>query len=353
MHKWRQIVINENASLYEALEVLDREALRIVLILDNNNRLIGTLTDGDIRRSILKNGDLNVLVKTEMNKEPITALNTISSIEIDALLRDNNILAIPVIDKNNTLTGLHTLQDHYQVNIKENPVFIMAGGFGTRLKPLTDTCPKPMLRVGGKPILETILKTFLDEGFRNFYFSTHYLPEVIQAHFGNGEKFGCSITYIYEKTPLGTGGALGLLPNDLPDLPIVMMNGDILTKVNIAHLLEDHERKGSIATMCVKQHQYQIPYGVIMEENGFIIGVDEKPVETYFINAGIYILEPELLKSVQKNEVINLPPLLMKKVEEGKKVNLFPIHEYWLDIGQHSEFEKAQSDVVGLRQKDV
>jgi UDP-2,4-diacetamido-2,4,6-trideoxy-beta-L-gulopyranose hydrolase len=353
MYNWKNTIVSKTAPLIEVLAILDREALRIALVIDDDGKLIGSLTDGDVRRAILEHGSLQVSAESVMNKHPITALNAMSTIMVDALLREKNMLAIPIVNENNVLVGLHTVQDHYQSKTKNNPIFIMAGGFGTRLKPLTDTCPKPMLQVGGKPILEIILETFIEAGFWNFYLSTHYLPEVIEAHFGNGKKFGCSITYVHEETPLGTGGALGLLPNDLPDLPIIMMNGDILTKVNLDHLLKDHEHKGSVATMCVKQHQYQIPYGVINEDNGNVISVDEKPTKTYFINAGIYVLEPEILRSVQKNEIINMPPLLMKRVEEGKKVNLFPIHEYWLDIGQHSEFEKAQVDVVGLREQDV
>jgi len=229
----------------------------------------------------------------------------------------------------------------------------MAGGFGKRLKPLTEDCPKPMLKVGGRPILETILENFLEAGFRNFYFSTHYLPEVIRDYFGDGSKYGCSITYIHEDTPLGTAGALGLLPEeDVSDQPIIMINGDILTKVNLNQLLEDHNNKGGIATMCVRQHKHQIPYGVIKELDGAAIGVDEKPVETYFVNAGIYVLEPRLLKQVNKNVKIDMPPLLMEQVEKGDTVNLFPIHEYWLDIGQPEELQKAHKDILILSDSD-
>lgn len=347
MYNWEKVTVSQDAKLLEVLAIIDKEALRIAIVIDGKGRLIGTLTDGDIRRTLLEQGNLNVPAKDIMNRAPIKALNTMSPVEFDALLRVNNILAIPIVDENNILVGLHTVQDHYQSKIKDNPVFIMAGGFGTRLRPLTDTCPKPMLNVGGKPILETILETFIEAGFRNFYFSTHYLPDVIEEHFGDGENYGCSIKYIHEEKPLGTGGALGLLPDDLPNSPIIMINGDVLTKLNLNHLLEDHRSKGGIATMCVKQHQYQIPYGVIKEQGGNVVGVDEKPIQNYFVNAGIYVFEPRLLKSVKKNEKINMPPLLMKKVEEGEKVNLFPIHEYWLDIGQHSEFEKAQIDIKG------
>ncbi|MEZ5757446.1 MAG: nucleotidyltransferase family protein [Emcibacteraceae bacterium] len=345
MYDWKKTIVKPSNTLLEILSVLDNEALRIALVVDEENKLIGALTDGDVRRALLKYGNLLMAAETVMNKKPILAHSSMPPSEIDALLRNNNILAVPVVDNDNFLVGLHSLRDHYKSTIKENPIFIMAGGFGTRLKPLTDNCPKPMLKVGGKPILETILETFIEAGFRNFYFSTHYLPEVIQNYFGDGSEFGCSITYVHEAKPLGTGGALGLLPNDLPNLPIIMINGDILTKVNIDHLLEDHKEKGGIATMCVRQHQYQVPYGVIQESDGNVIGVDEKPVQTYFINAGIYVLEPELLKDIEQNVKIDMPPFLMKKVEEGKKVNLFPIHEYWLDIGQPNEFEKAQCDV--------
>lgn len=349
MYDWKKVTVSPEAHLIEVLRIIDAQALRIALVTNESGRLLGTLTDGDIRRALLEHGNLQIPAKSIMNTSPIKALKTMSPIEFDALLRVNNILAVPIVSSDGKLVGLHSVQNLYENKIKKNPVFIMAGGFGTRLRPLTDKCPKPMLKVSGKPILETILENFLSAGFRNFYFSTHYLPEVIHDYFGDGSKFGCSITYIHEETPLGTGGALGLLPDDLPDLPIIMMNGDVLTKINLDHLLEDHQHKDGIATMCVKQHQYQIPYGVIKEQNGNVIGVDEKPTQTYFINAGIYVLEPELIKTVKKNEVIDMPPLLMKRVEQGEKVNLFPVHEYWLDIGQRGELERAQVDIAAMR----
>lgn len=349
VHNWKKTTIKPDASLIEALSILDKEALRIALVVDNEGFLLGTVTDGDIRRVLLEHGNIDVSVNVAMNSKPITALSSMSAVEMDAILQDRNILAVPIVESDGKLVGLHSLQNLYQNKIKENPVFIMAGGFGTRLRPLTDKCPKPMLKVRGKPILETILENFLEAGFRDFYFSTHYLPEVIHDHFGDGSRFGCSITYIHEEEPLGTGGALGLLPENLSELPIIMMNGDVLTKVNLEHLLEDHQNKNGIATMCVKQHQYQIPYGVIKEHNGNVIGVDEKPTQTYFINAGIYVLEQELIKTVKENEVIDMPPLLMKHVEQGQKVNLFPVHEYWLDVGQRGELEKAQTDIAAMR----
>lgn len=345
MHNWKNIVIQGELTLLEVLSIIDEEALRIALVVDEKGQLLGTLTDGDIRRALVEHGNLQISANSVMNRSPIVAINTMSAIEMNALMQERSILAVPIVDNDSRLVGLHTINDLTKGRIKENAVFIMAGGFGTRLKPLTNDCPKPMLEVGGKPILETILENFLEVGFRNFYFSTHYLPEVIEKYFGDGSKFGCSITYIHEEMPLGTGGALGLLPKDLPKGPVIMSNGDILTKVNLEYLLEDHEKKKGIATMCVRQHQYQVPYGVISEEDGKITGVEEKPVQTFFVNAGIYVFEQELLSNVQENTKIDMPPLLMKMVEQGNKVNLFPIHEYWLDIGQPSEFEKAQTDI--------
>jgi len=348
LNNWKKTIISPDTLLFDALKVIDKEALRIALVVDEGNNLLGTLTDGDVRRALLKHNSLKIKSSLAMNKKPTTAPDTLSSIELDAIIQAQNLLAIPVVDCDGHLVDMHTLQVLTERRLKDNPVFIMAGGFGTRLKPLTDTCPKPMLNVGGKPILETILENFLEVGFRNFYFSTHYLPEVIEEYFGDGKKFGCSIKYIHEKKPLGTGGAIGLLPKTLPNLPIIMINGDILSKIDFLHLLEDHENKGAIATMCVKQYQYQIPYGVIKDQDGYLMGVDEKPVQSFFVNAGIYVFNPELLKYISVNEKINMPSLLMQRVKENEKVNIFPVHEYWLDIGIHSEFEKAKKDIINL-----
>lgn len=347
-YNWKNTTVTPNTPLMKVLEIIDKEALRIALVVDDGGKLIGTLTDGDVRRALIKHGNLEIHAQSVMNINPTIASEQMSTPEIDALMQKLNILAIPIVNDSNLLIGLHTLGDLNKGKIRENPVFIMAGGFGTRLKPLTDNCPKPMLKVNGKPILETILDSFLEVGFRNFFFSTHYLPEVIQNHFGDGTQFGCNITYIHEETPLGTGGALGLLPSNIGDLPIIMINGDILTKVDIIQLLEDHENKSALATMGVTHHQYQVPYGVIKENDGNLVNVDEKPIHSFFVNAGIYVIGRELLNYVPKNMKIDLPPLLLEQVNKGKKVNLFPIHEYWLDIGQHNEFKKAQEDLKGF-----
>ena len=222
----------------------------------------------------------------------------------------------------------------------------MAGGFGKRLRPLTNTCPKPMLRVGDKPILELILEGFVNAGFHRFYISTHYMPEQIRDHFGDGSQWNVSIKYIHEETPLGTGGALGLLPHEEIDLPLFMMNGDILTNLNYLSLLAFHEEHGGKATMCVREFDYQVPYGVIEADGHRAKAMVEKPVYTFNVNAGIYLLSPELVKRVTPGTQVDMPTLLEQEMADGHAVNLYPLKEYWLDIGQVDDFQRAQQDVI-------
>lgn len=224
----------------------------------------------------------------------------------------------------------------------------MAGGFGTRLRPLTDNCPKPMLKVGGRPMLETLLLRFIDSGFHNFYISTHYMPEQIKSHFGDGSKWGVKISYVHEENPLGTGGALGLLPDTVSEVPLIMINGDVLTMVNFERLLAYHVQHQAMATMCVREYEYQIPYGVINGEGHKIINMIEKPTQRYFINAGIYVVSEKLRKSILKQTRIDMPVLLENEIAKGHDILMFPIHEYWLDIGRIDDFYKAQSDIQEL-----
>ncbi|MBT8435823.1 MAG: NTP transferase domain-containing protein, partial [Gammaproteobacteria bacterium] len=230
----------------------------------------------------------------------------------------------------------------------ENPVFIMAGGLGTRLLPLTETCPKPMLYVGDMPILEIVLRSFIKAGFYNFYIATHYMEAKIREHFGDGNQWNANIRYIHEEEPLGTGGALGLLPDDMPDLPIILMNGDILTKVDFERMLAFHGENDADATMCVREYDYQIPYGVISGEDGAIVTMVEKPTYQYFVNAGIYVVSPGIFRNVPKHCKIDMPELLEQEITNKKRILMFPIHEYWLDIGRMDDFERAQAEFHAL-----
>ena len=347
MKSWRNALVKSDASLEQAIEVLDKAALRIALVVDNEERLLGTLTDGDVRRALLKHLPLDTPVNRVMNATPKTAGQEWTSSRILALMDDQELLQLPVLDTEGKLVGLANLHELLNKHRYDNPVFLMAGGFGTRLRPLTNNCPKPMLKVGDKPILEQILLGFVNAGFHRFYISTHYMPEVIRDYFGSGEKWGVSIEYIHEKEPLGTGGALGLLPHDDINLPLFVMNGDLLTSLNIRSFLEFHESHGSLATMCVRKYEHQVPYGVITSEGTQIKSMIEKPVHKFFVNAGIYLLNPELVKSVGRGVRVDMPTLLEKQIEEGRPVNMFPVHEYWLDIGQMGDFQRAQDEVGG------
>jgi len=251
---------------------------------------------------------------------------------------------LPVVDDKNILVGLETLRHLTTTHRIDNPVFLMAGGFGTRLRPLTETCPKPMLRIDEKPILETILERFKKNGFWKFYISLHYMPEVLKDYFGDGSQWDVEIEYVVEKEPLGTGGALGLLPDDLSDLPLIVMNGDILTHVNFEKLLTYHEENEADISVCVRKYDYQVPFGVVDSNNSIVTRIVEKPKHEFFVNAGIYVLNRQIVEIVSSNVPIDMPLLISNSLEDGAKVVSYPIYEYWLDVGRMPDFEQAQMD---------
>lgn len=347
-NNWKNVLLKPTDSIRSALDVINKEALRVALIVDKEERLVGVVTDGDIRRAILAQMDLNSPISQVMNRTPVTANQMQSRSDILVLMKQRSVLSVPIVDAQNRLLGLETWEKTSAHRRYDNPVFIMAGGFGTRLKPLTDTCPKPMLKIGYKPMLEILIERFAKAGFHNIYISTHYLPEMITEYFGNGERWGVNIQYVYEVSPLGTGGALGLLPEDVADLPLIMINGDVLTTLDFERLLQYHTTSDAVATMCVRQYEYQIPYGVITGDGEVITEMVEKPIQSYFVNAGIYMLQPHLFKSVTKGQIIDMPTLLEQHIEQGETVRMLPIHEYWLDIGRIDDFQRAQSDIRQL-----
>ncbi len=347
-HDWEKVLISPLKSIEDALKVIDKEAMKLALVVDESKRLLGTITDGDIRRALIQKKSLNLPVSEIMYTSPTTATLGTSRDSVLKMMEEKGLFFIPILEKG-ILVGLETLHNIvHQPLINENPVFIMAGGFGTRLRPLTDNCPKPMLKIGGVPILETLITSFAKAGFVNFYISTHYMPEQIHEHFLDGSEFGVKINYVHEDIPLGTGGALGLLPEDLPDLPLIMINGDVLTKVNFQKLIDFHIENEADATMCVREYEYQIPYGVIEGEGKKVVSMVEKPTHRFFVNAGIYVISPKVIKSVAKNQRIDMPTLLEERMSDDEEVLMFPIHEYWLDIGRMSDFKKAQHDIQSL-----
>jgi len=338
---WSEILLKTSDSLETVIKVLHAGGLQIALVVDKNGGLLGTVTDSDIRRALLKHLGMDCLVEEVMNKSPTTALSSDSSDSIMSKMKSRNLLHMPIIDENGILVGLETFIHLTYDNKYDNPVFLMAGGFGTRLHPLTENIPKPLLNVGNRPILETILVRFIKAGFHNFFISTHYKAEKIKEHFEDGSAWGVKIEYVNEEKPLGTAGSIGLLPKNLPKLPILMMNGDVLTKVNFRHLMSFHAEHKGIATMCIREYDVQIPFGVVNIQKQLATSIVEKPMKKFFVNAGIYVLEPELVNKVNPNTPIDMPNLLEKQIKEGESVSTFPIHEYWLDIGHMEEYEIA------------
>ncbi|MBJ9329383.1 nucleotidyltransferase family protein [Citrobacter amalonaticus] len=346
--KWENIILSPERTMLEAIQVINDGGLRMCLITSAENTLLGVITDGDIRRAILKNIPLHERVSMIMNRQPVTLSGYVSPEKTREIMQAKSILALPIVDSEHHLCGLETWEHSFQQPVYENPVFIMAGGLGTRLRPLTNDCPKPMLKVGDKPLLEILLTQFIQAGFKNIYISTCYMPEKIMGYFGDGSAWGATIHYVHEETPLGTGGALGLLPDTVPQLPLIMVNGDVLTDTDFARLLEFHLEHKPVATMCVRQYEYQIPYGVINSEGNRIVDIKEKPVQHYFVNAGIYVISPELYMNVPRQERIDMPSLLDQQIAQAQDVLMFPLQEYWLDIGRIDDFNQAQRDIKEL-----
>ena len=343
------MAVSPKSTIREVLMVIDRHALRIALIIDEDDLLLGVVTDGDVRRGFLNGMGLDHCASDVMTSSPYTVGKEMDAEALVSFMTEKNILAVPVVEQN-VVVGLATLHQESSRKIEHsNPVFILAGGFGTRLRLLTDTCPKPMLNVGGKPMLEIILLQFKKAGFSNFYISLHYLSKMIVDHFGDGSRFGVNITYLNEDSPLGTGGSLGLLPRDLDkNLPIIVCNGDVLTTLDFGKLLEFHDEKSGASTVCVREYQYQVPYGVINGKGGEVTSIIEKPTHTYFVNAGIYCISPEIVYSVLANQKVDMPTLLEKSLANEGKVMMFPMHEYWLDIGHMDDYNRAQVEINSL-----
>jgi dTDP-glucose pyrophosphorylase len=341
MKDWSQVTLKLSDSLEKSIKVLNEGGLRFAMVVSTDGKLLGTVSDGDIRRALLKNLNMKSLVKKVMNSNPITVLNSDSSDLIMSKMKSKDLLHMPIVDENGILVGLKTIQSLIYNKKYENPVFLMAGGYGTRLHPLTKDTPKPLLEVGGKPILETILMRFIKSGFHNFYISTFYKADKVQEFFGDGSAWGVNINYVNEDKPLGTAGSIGLLPSDLPDLPVLMMNGDVLTKVNLEHLLDFHKEQSGIATMCIREYDVQIPFGVVSIQKNKVKSFLEKPIKKFFVNAGIYVFEKQMIRSVMADQYIDMPDLLEMQIKKGKTVSVFPIHEYWKDVGQIEDYESA------------
>ena len=337
------IKLNINSTIKEALKIIDSGAMRIALVVDSNNKLLGTLSDGDIRRGLLKNLSLDDTIEDLYFKNPTIASINDSNERIIQKAISKQVYQIPVVDDEGIVVDIVNLATLLKTTNKRNRVILMAGGLGTRLRPLTEDTPKPMLKVGNKPILETIIKNFASHGFVNITISLNYKGDIIKDYFKDGSDFGVNIDYIEENSRLGTAGALSLL-KDKPNEPFFVMNGDLLTDVNFSNLLDFHSFANANATMCVREYEYQIPYGVVETVDDKITSIIEKPVKKFFVNAGIYVLSPNIFEFIPSNEFFDMPTLFNILIEKERKILSFPIHEYWLDIGRIGDFEQAQSE---------
>ncbi|MGD0960860.1 MAG: nucleotidyltransferase family protein [Methylomonas sp.] len=341
---WRQVLIPAQTTLRTTIEVIDHAALQIALVVDDEEKLIGVVTDGDIRRALIRGLSLDHPVGEVMNKRPKLASLQDSKTQLIAMMEGHHLFQLPVVDADGRVARLESLQALYKQPAFPNPVILLAGGFGVRLRPFTNDCPKPLLEIGGKPILETIIENFLKSGFKQFYIAVHYRAQQIKEYFGNGGRWGVSIEYIDEIEPMGTAGAIGLLPAGLPDVPLIVMNGDILTQIDFSRLLAYHNEQQAIATLCVRQYEYQIPYGVVTQEQQRVVEIEEKPLQNCLANAGIYVLDHSLIKIISGQKRLDMPALLNQQLAQGELVSMFPINDYWLDIGREADFLKAQGE---------
>jgi len=332
-------------TLMEVINNINESEFQICFIVDEKNILLGSITDGDIRRGLLDGHTTSSLAGDIMRKDPISIQFGASNEDARLIMKKYQIKQLPVLSESRQLLGLHLWDSIFKLKKKENSILIMAGGFGKRMMPLTENVPKPMLKVGGKPVLEHIILKAKEQGFVNFIISLHYLGDVIKDYFAEGGEFGVSIKYIHEKQPLGTAGALSLL-SDIPSKPFIVINGDILTDINYSNLLEFHEANRSDATMAIKQYELQNPYGVVNTNGLEISSFEEKPIQISYVNGGIYALNPDTLSNLVANDVCDMPDFFMKLKSLNYHITAYPMHETWSEIGQPNDLSKANKDAA-------
>lgn len=347
MKDLKKILVRSDTPVIEAMQQLDKGAAQIVLVTDECGKLLGTVTDGDTRRALLRGVTLDVPISIVMNKTPLTIGAEASREEAIALMRKHTIHQLPVVDGFGHVIELITLDEALRGAQQETLVVLMAGGLGSRLRPLTETTPKPLLPIGGRPLLEITITNLARQGFGRFLISVNYKADMFREFLTDGKRLGVEIDYIEENERLGTAGALRLLPAR-PSAPILVMNGDILTNFDGQQLLSFHRTHGAVATLCVREYQWQIPYGVVQIENGRLASIHEKPTRREFVSAGINMLSPEALDLIPPCGSFDMPALMEAVSAAGSPPAIYPLREYWLDIGHLEDLQRAQNDIVTL-----
>lgn len=344
MPDWRDCRVSPGATIRAAMQQIEDSELRIAVVTAADDKLRGVVTDGDIRRGILDGLSLEQPVADVMNEDPVVVRRGSGQDRITRVMVENRVHQVPVVDTEGKVVRLETIGDRVEQDRRTTPVVIMAGGLGTRLRPITNDRPKPLVEVEGVPILETLLERLAAQGFRRVYLSVNYEAEMIQEHFEDGSSWGLQIEYLREEKRLGTAGPLSLLPKR-PTEPVLVLNGDLLTTLDFGRLMDFHGEQGAVATMGVRRHQTEIPYGVVEIENRRIKGLEEKPSEEYFVNAGIYVLEPEALGKIPGDTFFEMPELFQLLVEEeGQDVAAYPIQKYWRDIAHQEDLQRAEAE---------
>ncbi|MES2770823.1 MAG: nucleotidyltransferase family protein [Pseudomonadota bacterium] len=339
---WRRAILPLQATLQDAIRNLTEVAIKIVLITDTAERFIGTISDGDIRRGLLRGLTLSSPISEVIHRNALVLPPAVAHDLVMRLMAVNKIQQIPIVDETNRLVGLHLWDQMAAPQGRANLMVIMAGGKGTRLHPHTEACPKPMLQVSGKPMLEHIIQRAKLEGFSNFVLAIHYLGHMVEAHFGDGSNWGVRIDYLREQSPLGTAGALSLL-DPVPELPFVVTNGDVLTDIRYGELLDFHSMHNASATMAVCVHEWQHPFGVVHIDGVNIVGFDEKPIARSHINAGVYVLNGKALTLLESAQPCDMPALFQRLQTQGKRTVAYPMHEPWLDVGRPEDLRRARN----------
>jgi len=339
-----QLILPLKASIRDAIAKIDHGHVQIALVANDSRCLVGTVTDGDIRRALLRGENIDAPVERVMRSNYYSLPESTTKTEALYMMQRNNLRHIPIINSKGQVVNLFMIEELIRPKELTNTVVIMVGGEGKRLRPHTDNCPKPMLLLRGKPMLEIILERCINAGFQNFYFAVNYLKNQIIDYFGDGRNWKVKINYLSEDRPLGTAGALSLLPLRLSE-PFLVLNGDVMTEIDYGEVLKYHYESKSDATLCVYEYKTQIPYGIVRIKKERVFAMEEKPILNHHINAGIYLLDPKLLNEVPKNQFLDMPELFKKAINLRYNVNAFPIHEHWLDIGSLENLKQSQGDL--------
>lgn len=342
----RKLVVAPTASLREAMTVIEREAIEMAFVADESGRVLGTLSDREVRRALLLGRSLDApVVREAMRGDFPWVTPDVGRAEVLDRMRVLGVQCVPVLDSQGVLCGIHLLYELIGAGEKPNVAVLMAGGKGLRLRPLTESVPKPMLPVAGRPILERLVLQLVGQGIRTIYLSIHYLGEVIERHFGDGERFGCRIEYLRERAPLGTGGAIALLPPSAQVHPVLVMNGDLVTEVDVTRLLRAHVEGHHALSVCVRPHVVEIPFGVATVEGSRLLHLREKPQEQYLVNTGIYAVSREAIELIPEAREFSMPDLVDRCIQRGLSVGAHTIEADWIDVGRHESLRHARGEV--------